>query len=294
MDTRWLQAFIAVAEELHFGRAAAKLHMAQSPLSQIIRKLERALDTDLFTRNTRSVELTAAGMAFLPYAREVLDQLETGRQATHAVAGEVVGRVRLGYSGVLNHVVLPGLVRAVHQQLPQVRLELVGRVLTQDAIVQLEQGMLDVACVGLPIEATDLTTRLLLAEPLGAVLPENHPLAAETSVSVGQLRHEPFITTTTSGGSALLQTTMRQCADAGFRPSIVQEASDPYVVLLLVAGGVGVSLVTESIAPMMPPGAVYRPLSDASVKLEHGVAWSPRAPSPALHAVLELIDQAIV
>lgn len=294
MDTRWLRAFIAVAEELHFGRAAAKLHMAQSPLSQTIRKLERTLGSDLFTRNTRSVELTAAGVTFLPYAREVLDQLETGRQATHAASGEVVGRVRFGYSGVLNHVVLPGLVREVHRQLPRVELELVGRVLTHDAILQLEQGMLDLACVGLPIEATELQTRLLLAEPLGAVLPAGHRLAASASVDVAELREEPFITTTTSGGSALLQTTMRQCADAGFRPRVLQEASDPYVVLLLVAAGVGVSLVTESIAPMMPPGAVFRPLRDATVRLEHGVAWSERSGSTALHAVLDLMDQAIM
>src|SRR3954468_19079204 len=101
MEIRWIQAFVAVAEELHFGRAAVRLQMAQSPLSQTIRKLERDLGTPLFERSTRSVSLTAAGQAFLPHARAVLEEVETARRATRASAGGVYGRVVIGFSGVL-------------------------------------------------------------------------------------------------------------------------------------------------------------------------------------------------
>ncbi|HRO94852.1 MULTISPECIES: LysR family transcriptional regulator [Micrococcaceae] len=291
MDTRWLEAFIAVAEELHFGRAASRLHMAHSPLSQMIRKLEREIGSDLFDRNTRSVCMTSAGLAFLPFARESLERLSSGRKATTAAADVVVGRVRIGYSGVLNHVLLPPLTRGVHQELPGVELELIGRVLTDDALVQLRHGALDLACVGLPIAASAMNTRLLYQEHLGAVLPADHRLAAAGTIDVTDLADEPFVTTSTSGGSALEATLMQQCSDAGFRPRVVQETSDPYVVLQLVAGGVGITLAPETIAPMLPPGAVYRSLLNPTVTLDHGLAWSLGPGTPALHAVLDLVER---
>src|SRR5919107_4923427 len=134
MEIRWIEAFIAVAEELHFGRAAARLQMAQSPLSQTIRKLERDLRTPLFERSTRSVSLTAAGQAFLPHARKVMEEVETARRATHASTGGVYGRVAMGFSGVLNHLSLPPLTRAVRERFPDIALDLVGRVMTRDAV----------------------------------------------------------------------------------------------------------------------------------------------------------------
>lgn len=296
MDTRWLEAFITVAEELHFGRAASRLHMAHSPLSQVIRKLEREIGSELFERSTRSVTMTSAGAAFLPYARETLERLESGRDATSVAAGQTVGRVRIGYSGVLNHVLLPTLTRRVHEELPGVRLELIGRILTHDAEQQLGLGALDLACVGLPMPANSLNTRLLYREHLGAVLPQTHRLAQQDgpgTIDLAELAEEPFVTTSMSGGSALRQTLFRQCADAGFMPRVVQETSDPYVVLLLVAASVGITLMPETIAPMLPPGSVFLPLSAPSVPLEHGIAWRTRPPSPALQAVLDLAEQVI-
>lgn len=291
VDTRWLEAFIAVAEELHFGRAASRLHMAHSPLSQMIRKLEREIGSDLFDRNTRSVSMTGAGQAFLPYARESLEQLYSGKKASTAAADVVIGRVRVGYSGVLNHVLLPPLTRRVHEELPGVDLELIGRVLTDDALVQLRHGSLDLACVGLPIATKAMNARLLYREHLGAVLPVGHQLATLDAVNITDLADEPFVTTSTAGGSALEGTLMQQCADAGFRPRVVQETSDPYVVLQLVAGGVGITLAPETIAPMLPPGAVYRSLVNPTVTLDHGLAWSAGPESPALRAVLELAGE---
>ncbi|MEU3847298.1 LysR family transcriptional regulator [Micrococcus terreus] len=293
MDTRWLEAFITVAEELHFGRAASRMHMAHSPLSQMIRKLEREVGATLFERSTRSVSLTSAGTAFLPYARDVLERIDSGRQASSSAVGQVIGRVRLGYSGVLNHVVLPRLTRRVHEDLPGVRLELVGRILTDDALIQLRHGALDLAFVGLPVSAQSLTTRMLYREHLGVVVPERHPLAARPSVDVEDLRMERFVATSSAGGSALRAVLMRQCADAGYVPRIVQETADPYVLLQLVAAGVGLTLAPETIAPLIPPGSSYRPLSRPTVDLEHGMAWTfGDVPAP-LAAVLKLVDEVL-
>ena len=139
MEIRWLEAFIAVAEELHFGRAANRLQMAQSPLSQTIRRLERELSVTLFDRSTRSVALTPAGEALLPHAHRVFEELELARQATRAVSGVFYGTVRIGFSGALNHRTLPPLTRAVRQRYPEVALKLVGRVMTRDGVAQIEQ-----------------------------------------------------------------------------------------------------------------------------------------------------------
>ena len=177
MELRWLHAFVAVAEELHFGRAAARLQMAQSPLSQTIRKLEKDIGVPLFDRSTRSVALTAGGHTFLPHAYRVLEDVETARQATRASAGGVYGRVTIGFAGVLNHRALPPLTRAVRQRYPDIELTLLGRVLTRDAISQLESGALDLAFVGLPVASPSVRARLIRREPFGAVLPVDHRLA---------------------------------------------------------------------------------------------------------------------
>lgn len=195
MEIRWLQAFVAVAEELHFGRAAARLQMAQSPLSQTVRKLEKDLGVPLFERNTRSVALAAGGHAFLPHAYHILESVETARQATRASAGGVYGRIKIGFTGVLNHISLPPLTRALRQRYPDIELDLVGRIMTREAVTQLESGALDLAFVGLPVQSTAVATRLIRRESFGAVLPSDHPLAGEAEIDLHDLADDGFITT---------------------------------------------------------------------------------------------------
>lgn len=293
METRWLEAFVAVAEELHFGRAAGRLRMAQSPLSQVIRKLEKDVGRPLFSRNTRTVALTAAGHALLPHAYRVLEELDLARQAAVASAGTVYGNVRIGFSGALNHRTLPPLTRAVRQRYPDVTLTLMGRVMTRDGVEQVESGALDLAFVGLPLEPTRLRTRLIGREALGAVLPSDHRLAGEPEIDPAELAEEGFITTPARAGSALQDAAMRVCVDAGFRPRIVQEITDPYMILTLVSAGVGISLMTEGIAGILPSGAAYVPLRGNPGRMQHGLAWSPENRSPVLRAVLEVADEVL-
>src|SRR6476660_9015171 len=215
MEIRWLEAFLAVAEELHFGRAAARLRMAQSPLSQTIRRLERELDVTLFDRSTRSVALTPAGEALLPHAHRVFEELELARQATRAVSGVFYGPVRIGFSGAL-----------------------------------------DLAFVALPVDPSPLVrTRLISREPLGVALPLDHPLAGDPDVDLAELADDGYITTPATAGSGLQEAGLRACVDAGFRPRVVQEITDPYMILTLVAAGVGVALLSAEVAAIMPSGA---------------------------------------
>nr|WP_306423140.1 LysR family transcriptional regulator [Paenarthrobacter aurescens] len=290
---RQIEAFLAVAEELHFGRAAERLRMAQSPLSQTIKKLEKSLGAQLFERNTRSVTLTAAGHSLVPHARRILDEVDLAQRAVSAGTGTVYGKLAIGFSGALNHATLPPLTRALRQRYPQLDVTLHGGLLTQEALQQLGNGVLDLAFIGLPIDAPTLATRRIATERLGVTLPADHPLAGQASVEMAELAGDPFITMPAAQGSTLREVTFAACAAAGFRPRISQEVSDPYTALSLVAGGVGISLMPESIEGIMPAGIVFLPLDGDDVLLFSGLAWNPGATSPAVRSALQLAEEVL-
>ncbi|WGM19746.1 LysR family transcriptional regulator [Paenarthrobacter sp. OM7] len=293
MELRQIEAFLAVAEELHFGRAAERLRMAQSPLSQTIKKLEKGLGAPLFVRNTRSVTLTPAGHSLLPHARRILDEVDLARRAVSAGTGTVYGKIAIGFSGALNHATLPPLTRALRQRYPQLDVTLRGGLLTQEALHQLGNGALDLAFIGLPIDAPSLATRRIAIERLGVTLPADHPLAGHASVEMAELAGDPFITMPAAQGSTLREVTFAACAAAGFRPRIAQEVSDPYTALSLVAGGVGISLMPGSIEGIMPAGIVFLPLQGDDVLLFSGLAWNPGSMSPAVRAAIQLAEEVL-
>lgn len=293
MELRQIEAFLAVAEELHFGRAANRLRMAQSPLSQTIKKLEKSLGADLFERNTRAVSLTAAGLSFLPHARKILEELDLARRAATTETGTFYGRLGIGFSGALNHKTLPPLTRALRHRYPELALTLSGGLLTQDALNLLHNGSLDVSFVGLPVDAPSLATRRIAIEPLGAAVPVDHPLAGRQTVALDELAGDGFVTMPEAQGSTLREATFAACTAAGFRTRVVQEVADPYTALSLVAGGVGVSLMPDSIAGIMPGGTVFIPLSGTVPYLESGIAWNPALVSPALRLALQLAEEVL-
>lgn len=289
MDIRWLEGFVVVAEELHFSNAANRLGIAQSPLSQLIRKLEKELGQKLFDRSTRSVELTAAGKALLPEARRILSTMSEARELVSAAEGDIVGTVRLGFSGVLNYATLPRLTSEVQQRLPLVDLELVGQVLTPEAISMLRQGNLDITLMGLPINDPDVETQLILTETFCVVLPADHELAGSEVVDLSDLSGEGFITTPEFVGSVFRNTTFQLCAEAGFVPRIAQEVPDPFLALLLVAREVGVAITTDGTGRLAPPNTVMIPIKQDSLRLRHGVAWMTGMERVARDTVLDAI-----
>ncbi len=289
MDIRWLEGFVVVAEELHFSNAAHRLGIAQSPLSQLIRKLEDELGQKLFERSTRSVELTAAGKALLPEARRILASMAEARELVSAAEGEIVGTVRLGFSGVLNYSTLPVLTSEVQRRLPLVELELVGQKLTQEALRMLRQGTLDITMMGMPINDPDVETHLIHTESFCVVLPADHPLADSEIVDLADLSREGFVTTPEFAGSVFRNTTFQLCAAAGFVPKISQQVPDPFLALLLVARGVGVAITTQGTGSLAPPNTVAIPIKQSSVLLRHGVAWMKGMDRVARDAVIEII-----
>ena len=291
MELRWLEAFVAVAEEMHFGRAAARLHIAQSPLSQIIRRLERELGATLFERSTRSVALTASGEALLPYAYRVLKDVQIAADAARSAKGVLTGTLDVGFSGVHNHHTLPRLARGMRRNHPGVTVNLVAGVRTFDGFSLVRNGELDAAFVGLVggIDAP-LCSKVLARERVGIVLPSGHRLAGRSAVPLGELRAEPFVAGPIDGSSSMTALAMRTCQAAGFQPNVVQTVGDPFLSLSLVAAGVGVSLITSEVLQVLPPFTEWVEIEGPPVEFLHGLVWSSENDSASLQAMLRVVD----
>ncbi|HCA88605.1 MAG TPA: LysR family transcriptional regulator [Streptomyces sp.] len=293
MELRYLTSFIAVAEELHFGRAAKRLQMAQPPLSQQIRQLEKELGVQLFERNTRSVRLTSAGQSFLKPVRTVLDDLDIAVRVAKAAGEGEYGRVTVGFAGASSHATLPLLTRAVRASHPGLELVMNGQTYANVALQMVADGSLDLGFVRLPASQPGVETRAIDEEELMCALPQDHPLAGRERISVGDLAGEPFVSFPANAGSTLRDTTFHVCEEAGFRPRVVQEAPDSYTILALVAAGVGVTLTLSSCLHIQQTGLVHRPLAGPPVLLQSALAWRKDNPSAALRSVLAVAREAL-
>lgn len=286
MELRHLRYFVAVAEEKHFGRAAARLRIAQPPLSRAIQGLEKELGFTLFARNRRQVELTPAGRVFLSHAHGIFESLELAvHEAQRASRGES-GRVVVAYPSTFAYSGLPELVRAFRTKFPAV--EIVLRELSpQQQVEALRNGDIDVGFVRAPFEEPGLTSELVRSEPLVVALPSGHPLAAQKIIALPLLAKEPFVMFPRVRGPAYFDQLMRLCHDAGFIPRIVQEAPQLDIVSL-VAAGLGVSLLPSSIRKFRRAGIALRPIAGGP-RTELRVAWSTRNASAVLREFLEAV-----
>ena len=248
IDARHLQYFLAVADELHFGRAAERLHIAQPALSRAIRRLELVLDADLFERDSRHVTLTPAGDAFVPDARAAVERLTHGVAAVRRAAGGLQ-TLSVGFPSSLANGLIPALVAELARTEPPNTLDL--RELTvSEQLVALRAGELDVGFVypsqHVPFELDGLVLEELRTERLFAALPRSHALAGAAEIPLARLADEPWIVLAASatpyGNRELLALTV----PAGFQPRVVQEATTVRACLALAAAGLGVTLVPES------------------------------------------------
>ncbi len=290
MELRQIQAFLAVADELHFGRAAAKLHIAQSPLSQMIRALEKDLGVELFVRTTRSVQLSAAGSALLGPARIIEAQTHAARVVTRATAAGETGIVRIGFGGASGYVALSALTREMAEQYPGIHLDLRPQTYSGEVVTLLDDGAIDMGIVALPVEP-DLSTVTVRTEGLVVALPDAHRLATQERVSVADLLDEPFVVYPSAHGSKVRDATFALCSAAGFVPQIAREAPDPYSLLALVGVGIGVAVVVEATTHITVDGVTYRPIDGAVPELRIALAWRTDRMSPAVGRVVDVVRQ---
>lgn len=272
MELRHLRYFVAVAEELHFGRAAARLAIVQPSLSQQIQHLERELGFPLLRRTKRSVELTDAGKVFLVEAQRILAQVqEAKRAAQRAYRGEV-GRLAVGYISSSTYDLLPMMLRAYRERFPDVEVVL-RELTTQEQVRALEEDTIQIGLLRLPISSPLVRVEVVRQEPIVSVLPEHHPLARQERIAVSQLASEPFVLQSRQRGAGYYMQLMKLCLAAGFSPNVVQEVTEMHTIVSLVAAGIGVSLVPLSTRNIRSQGVVYRELEGTATLTEIAVAW---------------------
>ncbi|GAA0993841.1 LysR substrate-binding domain-containing protein [Subtercola frigoramans] len=293
MELRHLKAFLAVAEELHFGRAAERLHMAQPPLSQLIRKLETHLGTPLFERSTRAVRLTSAGVALVGPAKAAVDAANDAERAARAGGRGEYGRVTIGFVGATSRELMPLLMRGVRAAYPDIELVFAGQVYTSTAFTQVAERKLDIGFVLIPTTFPGLRYRALEEETLYAVLPTDHPLAERESIEVGELSQDVFVSFPSDTGSFVRTVMLEVCHDAGFSPRIVLAAPDSYMIHAFVAAGAGVTITISSCLHIQQPGVVYVPLRGIQQRYQSALAWHEENSSAAVHAVLRVADSVL-
>ena len=271
-DLRQLRHFVAVAERLHFGRAAAALHISQPPLSRSIRDLETRLGATLLARTRRKVELTPEGARFLEEAKRLLAQLEhavleVGRMAAGG------GRLRLGFVSLADYGVLPNLLKAYKAARPGVALAL-REMLSPDQAAALAAGELDFGLLLPPVAGANLEHIVVQRERFVAALPSRHRLArVRGRIAMRELAPEAFVMAPREIAPGLHDIVAELARRAGFAPRVAQEAIQMQTVVSLVSSGMGVAVVPASVANLGRRGVAYREIADAHPRLDLWLAW---------------------
>jgi DNA-binding transcriptional LysR family regulator len=279
MELRHLRYFVAVAEERHFGHAAERLHMAQPPLSQQIRRLEAELGVQLLDRTTRRVDLTPAGALLLDRARQILADVDDAVEDTKRAARGEVGRLSIGFTGSATYALLPKIAAALREALPDVDLRLHGEMLTPAQVEALVDCTIDLAFLRPPVRRRDLVVEVLRREPLIAVLPAGHRLAKAETVSVRDLADVPFVSYSSHFRSVLHDAVESACEAHGFRPQVALEVGETATLVSFVAAGIGVE---------------YRPLiDDGTPEVELALARRRDDDSPVLAHALDVVRRCV-
>jgi len=293
MDLRYLRSFVAVAEERHFARAAERLHVAQPWLSQQIRRVEAELGVPVFERTTRRVDLTPAGAALLPRAREILAAVQSAVEDARCAASGELGRVAVGFTGSATYTLLPRVAKELRIALPRVELELHGEMLTPAQVTGLLDGRIDIGLLRPPVGRPEICVEVVGRESLLAAVPMEHALAAENAVSLRQLAGEPFVSYVSDLRSVVYDAVERACEAHGFVPNVVLQAAETATLVSFVAAGMGVALVPASAAHLRMRGAVYRPLAERTPGVELALAWRSDDERPLTRRALELASAAV-
>lgn len=263
VEMQQLRCVVAVAEECSFTRAAARLHVAQPSVSSQIRGLERELGAELFHRTRHSVEVSPAGAAFLPWARQALADCESGRAVVRELLGLRRGQLRLGATPSLTGSLLPVVLTRFHHRYPGVELTL-HQAGSRDLVARLEEGLLDLALVILPVDSASVHTLALAEEELVLAVLAGHRLARRRSVTVADLRDEPLVMF--REGYDLREVTLAACQAAGFRPTLAAQGGEMDGVLALAGGGLGAAVLPGSVIPADGPLRAVRFAGHALVR----------------------------
>ena len=287
IEFRHLRYFLAVAETLHFSKAAARLRMAQPPLSQQIRNLERILGYPLFERTTRGVRLTKVGQYFRERARNTVTKLREDVEMARRLGSGQEGVLTVGFSGSIMLTTLPKAIERYRRMYPKVELRL-RELVTAEQIPSLLDGTLDLGFLRDGEPQDGLSIESILRERFIAVLPARHRLVGRAAIRPGDLRNEPFVIFARRMGPLAFDRTVACCEAEGFRPNVVQEVPQWPTAVRLVAAGSGISLAPACVANFAMPGVVYK-----KVRSRHwtsiDIGLKPNLDNPAVEALMSIV-----
>lgn len=285
-----LECFIAVAEELNFSRAAARLNLSQPPLSRQVQSLEEKLGVRLLERSTRTVSLTPAGRLYLEDARQVLTRLDSAAAAARRTAAGETTRLRLAFVGALLDEGLVSVLQAFRARHPHCQIHLTD-LPPAEQLEALRTGLVDGAFIGAPPRRPGKGLAMLewKREPLLVALPAAHPLAGNKTLSLAQLKTEGWVMVSSAAAPAFRQQFESLCLLAGFRPRLVQESDRVAAVLTMVAAAQGISLLPEAMLRLIGKGVAFRPLKGRKQVLEHTFVWRAKEAENALGDLVALL-----
>lgn len=287
MEIRELRMFLALAEELHFGRAAARLRISQPPLTKHIQQLEAELGVMLFDRNKRSVRLTQSGIALVQEARRIVGQAEVAKQVVKRAGQGEGGTLRIGFVAALLYIGMEQLIDALERHMAGVEMvwEEMG---SSDQVEALRHDRIDLGLAQISRGADDMAIHPIARTPLMAALSSGHRLARRRRIDLADLQDEPFIVIPRESAPAYFDLIVSTCMRAGFSPNVRHYARHLLSVASLVALGRGVSLVPRTAERAQLPGVVLKPLLGEPVHAEYSVVWSPNNRSPSLARALDV------
>lgn len=292
IELRHLRYFAILARELHFGRAAARLGIAQPPLSQQIRRLETILGTRLLERTSRRVELTDAGRAFLVEAERVLAGVEGAVEAARRTGRGESGELRVAFAATVMFLALPTIIREFRTRFDRVHLDL-REMPTGPQLTALQKGDIDIGFVREPLPDPDLEIVTVMREPLRIAVNRRHPLAARPTLAVRDLAEEPFVLFPADLAPGLHAQVISLCRSAGFSPRVVEESRELYTSVSLVEAGVGVSILPASVEKLGWRGVRYRPIPSPAAETRIAAAWHRDRNRPVLQAFMRVVEEVV-
>lgn len=273
MELKHLRAFVTLAEELHFGRAAQRLAIVQPALSMQIKALETWLGVRLLDRNRHAVTLTEVGRVFLQEAKATLHQAQHSADVARALGRGETGRIRLGFVSSVLPQLLPTLIRQAHLRYPGIALELKDMP-GPDQIQALKSSQLDFGLMRLPAPYAGVQTQVVLQESIIVALPADHPLTAHAVIEVSALAHLPVLVLARRYAAGFHDGLVRAIAERGGRLEIAQELGEFTTMLALVSAGLGIGLLPHHAGRALPPNVVSRPLMLGDYRAATGLAWT--------------------
>ena len=288
MEFRHLRYFLVLAEELHFGRAARRLSISQPPLSLNIQQLEASIGAKLFTRNSKQVALTAAGLAFVPDARALIDQ--AAQAASHA-RDVGAGSLAIGFAGTMLYSGLPAILENFQAQHPLLRLML-KELSSSEQLMELALDRLDIGFVHTTRVPAELSQIRVSSQAFVACLPSGHALAPQKRLSLQALQGEPFAVVSRTVSPDYHDRIIAICLEAGFYPEIRYELRHWLSVVSLVSQGMGVALVPAALSQSAMAGTAFVPLDTPTTPYDTHCLWKTSRDHPALTAFVEAVRAA--